>query len=111
MDMRTEKRDGYLVISLEQSRLDAASAPGFRSGVETAISEGNQRIVLDLSKVNFMDSSGLGAVVAVLKTPNCGELRIVGLQRAVQELFRLTRMDRIFECHDDVPAALKAVKA
>ncbi|SDJ36136.1 anti-sigma B factor antagonist [Ferrimonas sediminum] len=111
MDMRTENRNGYLIITLNQSRLDAASAPGFRSGVEAAIAEGRQPVVLDLSRVNFMDSSGLGAMVAVLKTPNCGELRIVGLQRAVLQLFRLTRMDRIFHCHDDVAAALKAVKA
>ena len=108
MDMHTETRDGHLIITLKQSRLDASVAPGFRRELEAAIAKGHDRIVLDLSEVTFMDSSGLGAVVAILKALKGGELRIVGLQRAVQELFRLTRMDSIFRCHDDVGSALSA---
>ncbi|TKB53013.1 STAS domain-containing protein [Ferrimonas aestuarii] len=109
MELHTESRKGHLIVTLKQPRLDASSAPSFRSEVETIIEQGHEHIVLDLSEVKFMDSSGLGAVVAVLKSlKGNGKLQIVGLQKAVEELFRLTRMDRIFQCHKDVSTALSA---
>ncbi|WP_051201802.1 STAS domain-containing protein [Ferrimonas senticii] len=106
MELMTERVDDRVVVQVQEARLDAASAPKFKAAIEAVLQEGEKRIVLDLSQVNFMDSSGLGAVVAVLKQLNGGEIRVVGLQKAVKELFRLTRMDRIFQCHEDLESAM-----
>ncbi len=106
MDLSTNRINDRIVISLQEKRLDAASAPKFKAAIEQYLKEDDKRIILDLSNVSFMDSSGLGAVVAVLKRLNGGEIRVVGLQKAVKELFRLTRMDRIFQCHEDLESAI-----
>ena len=106
MELTTKRLEDRIIIRLQSSRLDAASAPTFKTAMETELTHDDKRIILDLSEVTFMDSSGLGAVVAVLKQLNGGEIRVVGLQKAVKELFRLTRMDRIFQCHENVESAI-----
>jgi anti-sigma B factor antagonist len=66
------------------------------------------RVVLDLSSVNFLDSSGLGAVVAVMKLLLPGrKLELAGLTPTVEKVFRLTRMDSVFIIHPAVPGALR----
>jgi anti-sigma B factor antagonist len=66
------------------------------------------RMVLDLSNVSFIDSSGLGAIVAAMKLmPATGKLQLAGLTSAVDKVFRMTRMDTIFTIHattDDAAA-------
>ena len=63
--------------------------------------------MLDLSRVGFLDSSGLGAVVAVMKLigPN-RKLELAGLTPNVDKVFRLTRMDSIFTIHPSVEVAI-----
>lgn len=64
VDLNVEVIDGCTVIKPNNSRLDASVAPSFKSQVDELITEGNQRVVLDLENVEFMDSSGLGTIVA-----------------------------------------------
>ncbi|GAA4904094.1 STAS domain-containing protein [Ferrimonas pelagia] len=108
MEISTSQHAGNLVIHIHANRLDAASAMTFKQAVEAALPDKGAGIILDLAEVSFMDSSGLGAVVAVHKGLHGGQIKVVGLQQAVQELFRLTRMDRIFQCHGSVNEAIKA---
>ena len=65
-----------------------------------------RRVVLDLSRVTFVDSSGLGAIVAAMKmlAPD-RRLDLAGLQTNVERVFRLTRMDTVFVIHADAGAA------
>ena len=64
------------------------------------IESGHPLIALDLSEVDFIDSSGLGAIVSVLKQlDGRGDLVIVGAKPAVMNLFRLTRMDKVFRMY------------
>jgi anti-sigma B factor antagonist len=60
-------------------------------------------VVLDLTNVSYMDSSGLGAIIGLYLTArrqHCG-LKLIHLSQRLQELFRLTRLASIFEGHDD----------
>ena len=94
-----ESREGEVVIVEPQVvRLDAQQALGFKEGMIRLIEAGDRQLVLDLNYVEFMDSSGLGAVVAVLKRLGFhGVLVICGAHAAVTELFRLTRMDKVIQ--------------
>jgi anti-sigma B factor antagonist len=67
-----------------------------------------KRVILDMSRVNFLDSSGLGAVVASMKAlaPE-RKLELSGLTPTVQKVFRLTRMDSVFIIHDRLPAEMR----
>lgn len=101
--------DNIVVLSLEEDSLDASNARKFRKAVEVIIDQ-RPRIVLDLSSVNFMDSSGLGALVACQRMVNSrnGEFRLCTLNSSVRALFDLMRMHRVFNIHQSRDEALRS---
>jgi anti-sigma B factor antagonist len=107
-----EQRNGILVVRVDEKRVDASRAPQFKDEITRRIEAGHTRIVLDLSGVDFVDSSGLGAIVACLKRlgPR-GDLAIAGAKGAVSRLFTLTRMDKVFPLHETVDAAVEKMSA
>lgn len=107
MELQTEKRGNALVVSIQERRVDAAIAIQFKDSVRAAIAAPSDRVVMDLSRVDFLDSSGLGAVVAALKMMGPGRtLELAGLTPTVAKVFRLTRMDGVFTIHQDLECAL-----
>lgn len=99
-------------IAVAESRLDAAVAIEFKDAMRRAMQGGAGPVTLDLSQVRFMDSSGLGAVIAVLKMmPQGRALRLSGLTPNVARVFHLTRMDSVFTILDQPPRAAAAGKA
>lgn len=89
-------RDFHLV-EVEEPRLDAAIATAFKDRMREITPQARGLVVLDLRNVNFMDSSGLGAVIAVLKSmPQGRKLELTGLTPNVERVFKLTRMDLVF---------------
>lgn len=97
------------VVTVEESRLDASLAGGFKDFMMERIDDNNMNFVIDISAINFMDSSGLGSIVAVLKQVGSnGSVRLAGPQKAVNDLFDLTCMDRIFKIYTSVDEALGA---
>lgn len=92
-------------IAVAESRLDAAVATAFKDAMRRAMQRGEGPVTLDLGQVLFMDSSGLGAVIAVLKAMPPGRaLRLCGLTPHVVRVFHLTRMDSVFTILDAAPA-------
>ncbi len=88
---------GVTVVVPSVKRLDAAVAPAFRQAVVDRVARGERRLVLDLRHVEFMDSSGLGALVAILKAAGTqGAVALCHAGGAVRGLLTLTRMDRVF---------------
>ena len=88
-------------------RIDAAGAIQFKERMREIIQEPSTRVVLDMSTVGFLDSSGLGAVVAVMKALGpIRRLELSGLTATVEKVFRLTRMDSIFTIHASLEAAV-----
>jgi anti-sigma B factor antagonist len=65
--LSTDLRDNILVVRVEEKRIDASKAPAFKDEMTRCIETGQNQIVLDLSQVDFIDSSGLGALVSCLK--------------------------------------------
>ena len=106
------KLDGdILLVQIEAPRLTASNSPAIRQAVFDVIAAGDTRLVLDLTKVVFVDSTGLGALVGILKqVGNRGELSICGIQSPVQQMFKLTRMDRVFRIFPDADAARAALE-
>ncbi|MCH9670763.1 MAG: STAS domain-containing protein [Gammaproteobacteria bacterium] len=101
--------DGILVLKVCDSRVDAHNAAEFKSTVAEFVSNGNNKIALDLSEVEFIDSSGLGAIVAGLKAVGReGSFSIFGLQSATLSMFRMTRMDKVFQIFESESEALAA---
>jgi anti-sigma B factor antagonist len=95
------------VITVDNSRIDAAIAIKFKDQMRDMTSDGPQRVVVDMAKVDFIDSSGLGAIVAAMKqVPDGRSFELAALSNTVGKVFALTRMDSVFTIHDNVDAAL-----
>lgn len=106
MQLETEIRNDALIVTSLMTRIDAAVAIQFKDDMRDACADGPARVVLDLAKVDFIDSSGLGAIVATMKllAPD-QKLELSALSENVDKVFRLTRMDRVFVIHTDTDAA------
>jgi anti-sigma B factor antagonist len=108
MEIAFTERDGALVATPLEPRLDALVAQDFRDQL-TARLVGRRRVVLDLHQVLFMDSSGLAALIAVIKRvpPDC-TLRLAAPSLSVRALLKLTRLDHILSSFADVSEAIAA---
>ncbi len=106
MELTREARGDTTYLCVGAERIDATSAIQFKDKFREAVQDGGARILLDLGRVEFLDSSGLGAVVATMKLLGPErKLELAGLTPTVEKVFRLTRMDTVFKIHADVDAA------
>ena len=88
---------GVTVLAPTARRLDAAVAPAFKQAAVQLIEGGATRVVLDLDNLDFLDSSGLGAMVSILKALGSrGSIAVCNVKGSVLSLFMLTRMDKVF---------------
>ena len=89
-------------------RFDVHIVPAVEQALAPVSAPAGDRLVLDLAAVNFIDSTALSLLVATLKRCRAvgGDLRLCGLQKPVQVIFRLTRMDAAFAIFDTAPQAL-----
>ncbi len=105
MNLVIEDIGALRIVTVAEARIDAAVAIQFKDRMRGLTDDGPERVVLDLSQVTFLDSSGLGAVVAVMKQAGpARKLELAGLTPTVAKVFHLTRMDTVFTIHDDVAA-------
>lgn len=97
MRFQETKVGPVLVAKILESRVSAGVAASFKEDLIQYITMGNRKIVLDMSDVTFIDSGGLGALIASLKIfGNDGELVLCGARDAVESMFKLTRMNKVF---------------
>ena len=108
MNILMEKHDDTTVLTLKEERVDAHNAAELKDRILKALEEGGDALVIDLSQVQFIDSSGLGALLSGFKNANlraCG-FALAGLQPRVKSMFELTRLHRVFEIYAGVEEAL-----
>lgn len=97
MRIAEHKLGNKLVLEVLEPRLGADKAVAFKEAAIAYFASGPVSLVLDLGRVEFIDSSGLGAILSVLKRmPKGSELLICRPTEAVSSMFTLTRMDRVF---------------
>jgi anti-sigma B factor antagonist len=97
-----------LVLRFDLERLDAGSAPGIRAAA-LELARGAPIVVVDMSRVVFVDSSGIGALVSILKLiPPGGALRLAATCASVRKVLKLTRLDSLFPAYETVAVALAA---
>lgn len=99
MEIVSERLGDAVVLRLGGDRLDAQVSPSVRNQIIEALDQGCKHLIVDLSKVSFIDSSGLGALISGLKNSSIRSARLVlaGVQPRVRGLFELTRLEKVFE--------------
>ena len=111
MEIAAKTEEQVQIVSIVDNRIDAAVAIQFKDAIREHTNSGPDVIVLDLSRVEFIDSSGLVAIVATMK--NMGQQRklaLAGLTPTVARVFQLTRMDSVFNVFPTLDSALAALK-
>ena len=108
-DLQLTDSDGWVVVA-PIGELDLANVPVVRQAVVARVSRGDRDFVLDLGGVDFLDSTGLGLVVALAKRIRAhgGTLRVAQPSDAVWSLFELTGLDGVWVRHDSIDAAVSA---
>jgi anti-sigma B factor antagonist len=109
MTFTTEKIAPDIAVISGSGKLNMVSAPELRAIVVDAIAGGGPRIVVDLSGIDFMDSSGLGALVSCLKSARQagGDLRIAAPTTQVSMVLRLSNLDRVLASFDSPEASYR----
>jgi anti-sigma B factor antagonist len=104
--------DQTLIIELQEKTLDAHTSKSFRGQIERKL-DAQPRVVLDLSKLTFIDSSGLGALLSCLRqvSSSGGDMKLCSLSSPVRSVFQLVRMHRLFDIHNTREEALRAFSA
>jgi anti-sigma B factor antagonist len=95
------KKGEIQVVKPGNSRIDSAFAMQFKNELLDIFKEGKNTIVIDLSEVDFIDSSGLGALVSSRKTlGHQGEIALCAVKDRVKTLFDITRMNKVFKIYE-----------
>lgn len=107
MSVLQKTMDNVTVVQPPHATLDTRTVSAFRDAMQPVLSEKGD-VVLDMSNVTFVDSAGLGALLSAMKqiTGIGGSLRLAGLNEEVLTLFRLVRMNRVFEIFGTVEEAI-----
>lgn len=105
------KRNGAAVVfKLKERRLDASISPEMKGEFLILCTPQTTDLIIDLSDVEFCDSSGLSALLIAERRmrENGGSVKLAGLQKKVLNLIRISHLDRAFSIHDTVAKALKS---
>ena len=106
----TRDNHGDRTVVHVSGEIDVYTAPLVREKLDDQLREGHTDLVVDLTDVTFLDSTGLGVLVGRLKRVRTlgGSLRLVGSEERVLKVFAITGLDKVFEIHADLDSALSA---
>lgn len=109
MEIPVDNVDGISVAVMPVDELDASNAPEFKRDIAPVL-QSTTKLVLDLSRLRFVDSSGLGAMLSCLRQLSAknGDLKLFGMTKQVRAAFELVRMHRIFDIAGTREEALHA---
>jgi anti-anti-sigma factor len=110
MKFEIKKNGTATVLTIKERKLDASVSPELKGEFLLLCNPQTKNLVLDLTEVEFCDSSGLSALLIAERKmrENGGIVKLVGLQKKVLTLIRISRLDRAFSIHDTLAKALKA---
>ncbi len=110
MQIDISPQDPAVVIRPATARVDVEVAGQFRAALLNVIEQGHRSLVVDMSDVTFIDSSGLGALVSALKRLRAqerdGDIRLANVQEPVVELLEIIRLQRVFSSYPSVEQAV-----
>jgi len=98
MAVKVDTKSGLVVCRID-GEIDINSSPDIKKAFDKLISKKTPKIVINLSRVSYVDSSGLATLVEILKNMRTygGRMRITNLSSKVRSLFEITKLDRLFE--------------
>ena len=108
LEVQTRHTDNGAAVVAPTGRLDVVGAPTLKDAISEALKNGQSKVVIDMEGVSFVDSTGLGSVIAALKQVRSsqGELRLAAPNQQARVVLELTTLDRVFPYYATVEDAL-----
>ena len=109
MDINTRSRDDIIVLDIA-GEIDLYNAPEIKDVINKLIEEKRYNVIINLEKVSYIDSSGIGALISSLSNLKKyqGGLKIINVFASVRKVFELTKLTSFFEIYDSEDNAVKA---
>jgi len=110
MKLNTLEKDGIVVLEPKGKIMGGPDATILHDKLHEYIQQGKKKVVIDMSKVEWMNSTGLGILISGLTTlrNNQGELRLANVTGKIQSLLTITKLITVFEAFDSVEDAVKS---
>ena len=107
LSLETRQEDGNTIIEVG-GEIDVYTAPKLRDKITELVGNGNYNLVIDMEKVDFLDSTGLGVLVGGLKKVRAhdGSMRLICNQERLLKIFRITGLAKVFVIHGSQAEAL-----
>ena len=105
MNLSIKESNGKAIIGINSNRLDVSNMQNLKKSLNEVVDAGNKNLILDLSGVSFVDSSGLSVFIGLFKRLNGLEnasLELAGLEEQPTELFQITQLDKVFSIRESV---------
>ena len=109
LEINSKESENNIPLLEVNGEVDAYTSLQVEEAIGKILDEGKFKILLDLSDLNYIDSTGLGVLVKVLKRArtNKGDIRLFNLNRRVENVFKLTNLTRVFKIYKNREKALK----
>lgn len=110
MSFITEEQEGVTIIKVDNDRLDSIIAPQLKSELLLLVSEGIKKIIIELSRVTYTDSSGLGALLFGFRQlkNNHGQLKLCAANHRIMALVRIARLDGFLLNYQNLKEAISS---
>jgi anti-anti-sigma factor len=105
-----EKKDKIDIISFSVNKINALITDDIREGIIKVFDVSNSKVIIDLKGVEYVDSSGFGCFLAVMKAArnNYGVLKFANLEPRVSELFETLNLHTVFQIYTDIDSCLRS---
>lgn len=112
MGLAVSKKDGVTILALEGKIMGGPEAGEINDKIHLLIENEEKKLVIDMEKVDWMNSSGLGILIGAITTlrNNDGDLCLLHVSERVRNLFRITKLSDAFKMYDELDSALKAMQ-
>jgi len=105
----SQRSEGEVTVLSLAGRLDAITAPEIRPAIEELVEHRRGKVLIELSTLTMIDSSGVGAIVSLFKRlrAHSGDVKLSGLRGQPKEIFHLLRLDQVFDVYPTLDEALQ----
>jgi anti-anti-sigma factor len=105
-----EKKDKIDIVSFSVARINALIADEIRDGINKVFDNSNSKVIIDLKGVEYIDSSGFGCFISVMKRArnNYGILKFANPEPRVSELFEMLHLNTVFQIYSDIDSCLRS---
>jgi anti-sigma B factor antagonist len=110
MELETREDGDITILTVTGDLVIGEAESTFKKTVMQLLEEGRVNLLVDLSAVGFLDSSGLGALVRALtqSQKEGGQTKLLNAGPQIRKLLQMTKLDSVFEIHDDMEAAVSS---